>query len=285
MSISLDEAVELTRTGDVWVFRGRSAPDRAIQFTTNSPVNHVGMAVVLDDMPPLMWHAELGRSLPDLWSGTHQRGVQLHDLRDAVCVWANRYGQRAWLRQLDPPADGEMERAVLRTIARLDGTPFPSTAQLAWRWARGRVPALPRPGRLSALARPIRLPALPRPGWPALAPRPTPTNSPNATGAANATGSPNAANATGSANSPNPTGSAGSTRAASPAGSAKERDRALETAYCAEVVAVTYEAMGLLPAGRRPNWYDPGRFWSGDDLGLAADARLGSEIEVRVPPR
>ncbi|MGI5519716.1 hypothetical protein ACQEUX_01995 [Micromonospora sp. CA-259024] len=226
MSISLDEAVELTRTGDVWVFRGRSVPDRAIQFTTNSPVNHVGMAVVLDDMPPLMWHAELGRSLPDLWSGTHQRGVQLHDLRDAVGVWANRYGQRAWLRQLDPPADGEMERAVLRTIARLDGTPFPSTAQLAWRWVRGRVPVLPRPGRPAPRSTP-----------------PTATTSP------------------------------------------VERDRALETAYCAEVVAVTYEAMGLLPAGRRPNWYDPGRFWSGDDLGLAADARLGSEIEVRVPPR
>ncbi|MEU7754811.1 hypothetical protein AB0B57_31295 [Micromonospora sp. NPDC049101] len=250
MSISLDEAVELTRTGDVWVFRGRSVPDRAIQFTTNSPVNHVGMAVVLDDMPPLMWHAELGRSLPDLWSGTHQRGVQLHDLRDAVCVWANRYGQRAWLRQLDPPADAEMERAVLRTIARLDGTPFPSTAQLAWRWVRGRVPTLPRPGRLSALPLPGRLSALPLPGRPA--PRPTPAN-PATSGR--------------------------------PAGSAGERDRALETAYCAEVVAVTYEAMGLLPAGRRPNWYDPGRFWSGDDLGLAADAGLGAEIEVRVPPR
>ncbi|MFI6257192.1 hypothetical protein [Micromonospora zamorensis] len=243
MSISLDEAVELTRTGDVWVFRGRSVPDRAIQFTTNSPVNHVGMAVVLDDMPPLMWHAELGRSLPDLWSGTHQRGVQLHDLRDAVGVWANRYGQRAWLRQLDPPADGEMERAVLRTIARLDGTPFPSTAQLAWRWVRGRVPALPHPGKL----------ALPQLGRLALSHlgRPAPQST--------------------------PTGSTPSTPA--------ERDRALETAYCAEVVAVTYEAMGLLPAGRRPNWYDPGRFWSGDDLGLANDARLGSEIEVRVPPR
>ncbi|MFC3500245.1 hypothetical protein ACFOOK_04595 [Micromonospora krabiensis] len=228
MSISLDEAVELTRTGDVWVFRGRSVPDRAIQFTTNSPVNHVGMAVVLDDMPPLMWHAELGRSLPDLWSGTHQRGVQLHDLRDAVCVWANRYGQRAWLRQLDPAADAEMEKAVLRTIARLDGTPFPSTAQLAWRWLRGRTPRLPRPA-LRPEVRPGTRPA---------------------------------------------------TRA-----SAGAPDRALETAYCAEVVAVTYEAMGLLPTGRRPNWYDPGRFWSGDDLGLAGGARLGSEIEVRVPAR
>ncbi|TCB98280.1 hypothetical protein E0H26_07730 [Micromonospora zingiberis] len=219
MSISLDEAVELTRTGDVWVFRGRSVPDRAIQLTTNSPVNHVGMAVVLDDMPPLMWHAELGRSLPDMWTGGHQRGVQLHDLRDAVCVWANRYGQRAWLRQLDPPADPEMERAVLQTVARLDGTPFPSTAQLAWRWLRGRVPT----------------PRLPVP--------------------------PARRRATANA------------------------ERTLETAYCAEVVAVTYEAMGLLPAGRRPNWYDPGRFWSGDDLGLHGGARLGSEIEVRMPAR
>ncbi|GAA2220288.1 hypothetical protein ACFY2R_29605 [Micromonospora olivasterospora] len=229
MSISLDEAVELTRTGDVWVFRGRSVPDRAIQFTTNSPVNHVGMAVVLDDMPPLMWHAELGRSLPDLWAGTHQRGVQLHDLRDAVCVWANRYGQRAWLRQLEPPADATMEDAVLRTVARLDGTPFPSTAQLALRWLRGRVPA-------------VRLPRARRPAGPPAAP---------------STGD----------------------------GGAGVRDRALETAYCAEVVAVTYEAMGLLPAGRRPNWYDPGRFWSGDDLGLTGGAQLGAEIEVRVPPR
>ncbi|MFC8617544.1 hypothetical protein ACFT9M_14190 [Micromonospora purpureochromogenes] len=218
MSISLDEAVDLTRTGDVWVFRGRSVPDRAIQLTTNSPVNHVGMAVVLDDMPPLMWHAELGRSLPDMWTGSHQRGVQLHDLRDAVCVWANRYGQRAWLRQLDPPADAVMEQAVLRTVARLDGTPFPSTAQLAWRWARGRVPQVRLPGRRDRSGVPVS-------------------------------------------------------------------DRALETAYCAEVVAVTYEAMGLLPAGRRPNWYDPGRFWSGDDLDLAGQAKLGAEIEVHIPPR
>ena len=217
MGISLDEAADLTRTGDVWIFRGRSVPDRAIQLTTNSPVNHVGMSVVLDDLPPLMWHAELGRSLPDLWSGTRQRGVQLHDLRDAVCVWAYRYGQRAWLRQLEPPADRLMEDAVLHTIARLDGTPFPSTAQLAWRWARGRVPAVRVPGT-------------------------------------------------------------GRSSRAGP-------ERMLETVYCAEVVAATYQAMGLLPAGRRPSWYDPGRFWSGDDLVLSGGARLGAEIEVRVPSR
>jgi hypothetical protein len=206
--IGLDEALDLTRTGDVWLFRGHKMADRAIQVTTNSPVNHVGMSVVIEDLPPLMWHAELGRSLPDLWSGTHQRGAQLHDLREAVIVWATRYGQRAWLRQLEHPLTRETEDAVLRTIARLDGTPFPSTSRLAWRWLRGRVPKLRR----------------------------------------------------------------------------SAADTNLETAYCAEVVAVTYEAMGLLSGGRGPNWYDAGRFWSGDDLKLPAGSRLGKEIAVQIPP-
>ncbi|GAA1277555.1 hypothetical protein [Saccharothrix xinjiangensis] len=204
--IGLDEAVELTRTGDVWLFRGSSVADRAIRVTTNSPVNHVGMTVAVEDLPPLMWHAELGRSLPDVWTGAHHRGVQLHDLREAVLVWARRYGQRAWLRQLDAPTTGEQDDAVLRTVARLNGTPFPSTARLATRWLRGRVPNLRR-----------------------------------------------------------------------------KVDSTLETAYCAEVVAVTYEAMGLLPAGRRANWYDPGRFWSGDELELLGGARLGEEIAVEIP--
>ncbi|MFC7572986.1 hypothetical protein ACFQX8_11535 [Klenkia terrae] len=133
--LTLDAAGDLTRTGDVWLFRGASVADRAIQTLTNAPVNHVGMAVVLEDLPPLLWHAELGRSLPDAWTGTHQRGVQLHDLRDAVSVWRQKYGQRAWLRQLVGPApDGgvtpAMEDAVLTTIARLDGRPFPTTRGL-----------------------------------------------------------------------------------------------------------------------------------------------------------
>ncbi|MEV4175646.1 hypothetical protein [Nonomuraea sp. NPDC049709] len=202
--MTLDEAVKVTRTGDLWVFRGRSVPDRAIQTMTNSPVNHVGMAIVIEDLPPMMWHAELGKSLPDLWAGTHHRGVQLHDLRAAVTTWADRYDQRPWLRQLEPEATQEMEDAALRTVARLDGTPFPSTARLAARWAKGRVPRRNR------------------------------------------------------------------------------KEQTLESAYCAEVVAVTYEEMGLLPAGRRPNWYDPGRFWSGDDLELLLGRRLGNEITVGV---
>ncbi len=201
-TLSLDAAVDLTRTGDVWLFRGGSTADHAIRALTNAPVNHVGMAVVLDDLPPLMWHAELGKGLPDLWSGNHHRGVQLHDLRAAVEQWAHRYDQDAWLRQLLTPVTPVMEDAVLRTVARLDGTPFPSTAALAGRWARGRF----------------------------------------------------------------------------------RRAASLESTYCAEVVATTYQAMGLLPATRPANFYDPGNFWSGDGLELQAGARLGNEIRVLVPP-
>ena len=70
-----------------------------------------------------------------------------------------------------------MEDAVLRTIARLDGTPFPSTTRLASRWLLGRTPAIRRQARDTTL---------------------------------------------------------------------QTRDTTLETAYCAEVLAITYQAMGLL---------------------------------------
>src|SRR6478735_5026016 len=137
--IPLDEALDLTRTGDVWVFRGRKRADRAIQVTTNSPVNHVGMSVIVEDLPPLMWHAELGRSLPDVWTGKHQRGVQLHLLRDAVVTWRERYNQRAWMRELEGTIERRHEDLLMETIDRLDGRPFPTTPGLVRQWLTGRL--------------------------------------------------------------------------------------------------------------------------------------------------
>jgi hypothetical protein len=201
--ISLDEAVELTRTGDVWLFRGSSVADHAIRTLTNAPVNHVGMAVVVDDLPPLMWHAELGKGLLDVWTGSHHRGVQLHDLHAAVRQWMDRYGQRGWLRQLSVEVTPAMEDALLTTISRMDGLPFPSTVSLLGRLARGRL----------------------------------------------------------------------------------HRRAPAELAYCAEVVAEAYTAMGLLDGSRPSNYYDPGKFWSGDELRLGLGATLGDEIEVYQPGR
>ncbi|HZM39827.1 MAG TPA: hypothetical protein VFB94_11960 [Acidimicrobiales bacterium] len=197
-TLGLDEAVTTAATGDLWLFRGRSLADRAIQTATNSPVNHVGMAVALDDLPPLLWHAELGRSLPDVWSGQHHRGVQLHLLADAVTTWRERYGQRAWVRLLDGTIERHHEDRLMEVIARFDGRPFPTTLGLVRQFITGRL----------------------------------------------------------------------------------RRRSPLETIYCAELVATTYQHMGLLPARRPASWYDPGRFWSGDDLELVPPFSLGGEIPV-----
>jgi hypothetical protein len=58
-----------------------------------------------------------------------------------------------------------------------------------------------------------------------------------------------------------------------------------EDAYCAEVVAVTLEEMGVLRDDAPTNWYDPGRFWSGDTLPLRPGWSYGVEVEVERASR
>jgi hypothetical protein len=226
-TVSLERALEETRTGDIWLFRGRSRPDRTIQSLTNSPVNHVGMTVAIEDMPPLMWHAEMGNKLKDMWTGTYQRGVQLHDAREAVEQWVHRYSQGCWLRQLTPYATREQEDRMLQVIARMDGTPFPSVMRLTGRWFRGRVPT---PNDVTR-------------GIPFVDER---------------------------------------FRELAERKKKKERQAGLETAYCAETVAITYEEMGLLSTHKHSNWFDAGSFWSGDKLPLAPGYTLSDEIAVQV---
>jgi hypothetical protein len=199
LTLTLDEALDSASTGDIWLFRGRSAADLAIRTLTNSPVNHVGMVVAIDDLPPLLWHAELGRSLTDVWTGQLQRGVQLHHLRESVTTWNERYNQRAWIRQLIGAIERHHEDRLMEIIDRFDGRAFPSTLGLFSQWISGRI----------------------------------------------------------------------------------RRTSSLETVYCAELVATTYQHMGLLTRDRPPSWYDPGRFWSGDRLHLVPPFALAAEIAVR----
>ncbi|HTU94636.1 MAG TPA: hypothetical protein VMF14_02280 [Solirubrobacteraceae bacterium] len=198
-AVALNEAVGTAATGDIWLFRGRAVADWTIRAATNSPVNHVGMVVALDDLPPLLWHAELGRSLPDVWTGDRHRGVQLHRLADAVTTWHDRYRQRAWFRQLSGPITRDHEDRLMETIERFDGRPFPTTLNLFTGWLTSRT----------------------------------------------------------------------------------RRPSSLETVFCAQLVATTYQDMGLLPPSRPASWYDPGRFWSGDRLGLVPPYELSAEIAVR----
>ena len=242
-TVPLAAAAHRTRTGDLWVFRGRTPADRLIQTLTNSPVNHVGVAVVLGDMPPLMWHAEMGRGLTDVWTGRRQRGVQLHDLEAAVRQWTGPYGQRAWFRQIKPEVGGVEEDALLTSIACLDGVSFPSAGRLTARWARGRLASRGRRSDLATVGR-----------------RSVPGRDDH-----------------GGIRGPGVRGRLGLGGRNRPGAGLR-----MEAAYCAEVVGLTLEEMGiLLPAGDA-SWYDPGRFWSGDDLPLAPGWSYGREIAVTV---
>ena len=124
--------------------------------------------------------------------------MQLHPLLDAVRTWNERYGQRAWVRQLDGTIESHHEDRLMEIIDRLDGRPFPGMPGLVRQWATGQL----------------------------------------------------------------------------------RRSTSLETVYCAELVATTYQHMGLLPSRRPASWYDPGRFWSGDGIDLVAPFVLEAEVAV-----
>lgn len=193
---------------------------------TNAPVNHVGMTIAVDDLPPLIWHAELGDKLIDVWTGTNHRGVQLNDAREVVERWITNYHQRCWLRELTPYATREQEDLALKVVARMDGTPFPSTARLTGRWFRGRIAATDFTRGIPFVHSKVRDVTQRR--------------------------------------------------------REEKLQAGLQTAYCAETVAITYEQMGLLSTEKRYNWFDPGSFWSGDSLPLTAGYALGDEIAVTL---
>lgn len=192
------EALATAHTGDVWLFRGPSGADRAIRVFTNSPVNHVAMVVALDDLPPLLWHTELGQSLESVWTGDRHRGAQLNRLDEALTVWTQKYKQLAFVRHFDGEITRDMEDALLRVVAEYEGRPFPRTRHLVGKWLSGRL----------------------------------------------------------------------------------RREASEQAVYCAELLAITYSRIGLLDARTPANWFDPGRFWSGDRLELIGGAGLGPEIAV-----
>ena len=173
--------------------------DKAIRTFTNSPVNHVGMVVAIDDLPPLMWHTEMGQSNEDVWTASHHRGAQLNRLGDVYRTWTGpKYRQQAFVRQLRGEVSKEMEDELLRVIEMYNGRPFPKVARLARWWVKGRF----------------------------------------------------------------------------------RKEATGEGVYCAQLLAITFRHMGLLDPKKPANWYDPGKFWSGDHLELEGGATLGGELHV-----
>ena len=199
-ALPLDDAVATAATGDVWLFRGRSLADVAIRTLTNSPVNHVGMVVAIDDLPPLLWHAELASRCPTCGPASASAACSC-----TRCATRSRPGTSA---TTSAPGCASSSAATSRASTR--------TA-----WCRR--------SSASTAARSRRRPGLAR-QW--------------------------------------------------LRGRYKRSPTALETIYCAELVATTYQAMGLLPRERPASWYDPGRFWSGDHIDLVEPFALEAEVAI-----
>ena len=183
------------------------------------------MTVAIDDLPPLMWHAELGSKLLDLWT--------------------NKSSWRATERR---PRRRRAMAAPLR--AAVLATPAHSAAD-------------PRAGGAPAdCDRTDERDAVPHHGPPdrPVAPRP------DTHGQRLDPGLPRLVHK--------------KVRERAEQRKATKRELGLQTAYCAETVAITYEEMGLITTEKNENWFDPGRFWSGDTLPLESGYTLGDEIEV-----
>ena len=78
---------------------------------------------------------------PTCGPGVTHRGTQLHRLADAAGQWHHRYGQAAWMRQIDIDVTTEMEDSIIETVAELDGRTFPATRSLATRVDQGSGPS------------------------------------------------------------------------------------------------------------------------------------------------
>ena len=135
-----------------------------------------------------------------MWTGERQRGVQLHLLGDAVHTWNERYGQRAWVRQLEGTIERHHEDRLMEIDRALRRPAVPHDAGLARQWLTGRF---------------------------------------------------------------------------------RRRSSSLETVYCAELVATTYQHMGLLPSRRPASWYDPAGSGAATASSSSPPFALGREIAVR----
>ena len=201
--LAFDEAIAAAATGDIWLFRGKSLADRAIQTLTNSPVNHVGMCVALDDMPALLWHAELG----EVAAGRVDRRAPAR----RAAAQARRRGAHLGRRKFRPGGVGAPARGQ-PPLARAGEPPDRDDRQIRWQ-------AVPDHGRPGALV---------------------------------------------------------GDRARAPA-RGLARDDLLRRARRRD----SCSTWGCSPDKRPISWYDPGKFWSGDEITLVEPFVLGEEMAVR----
>ena len=128
------------RTGDVFLFHGKSAISRKVERGTRSRFSHAAMVVRPDpSQPPLLWQTGPVKIVRDRLTRTDHGGAQLGDLKEAVLLMSSpEYGDTPYVRQLSLARTPEFEQLAMMIVADIDGRPFPTMTQMMRQWKAGQ---------------------------------------------------------------------------------------------------------------------------------------------------
>jgi hypothetical protein len=139
-TVSYEEIEPRLRTGDVFLFHGKSAISRKVERGTRSRFSHASMVVRPDPaQPPLLWQTGPVKIVRDRLTRTDHGGAQLGDLKEALLLMTSpEYGDMPYVRQLNVTRTPEFEQLAMMIIADIDGRPFPTMTQMMSQWKAGQ---------------------------------------------------------------------------------------------------------------------------------------------------
>jgi hypothetical protein len=128
------------RTGDVFLFHGKSAISKKVERGTRSRFSHASMVVRPDvSKPPFLWQTGPVKIVRDRLTRTDHGGAQLGDLKEALLLMTSpEYGDEPYVRQLTLNRTPEFEQLTMMIVSDIDGRPFPTMTQMMQQWKAGQ---------------------------------------------------------------------------------------------------------------------------------------------------
>lgn len=139
-TVSYETIEPRLRTGDVFLFHGKSAISRKVERGTRSRFSHASMVVRPDPaQPPFLWQTGPVKIVRDRLTRTDHGGAQLGDLKEALLLMTSpEYGDQPYLRQLNVTRTPAFEQLAMMIVSDIDGRPFPTMTQMMRQWKAGQ---------------------------------------------------------------------------------------------------------------------------------------------------
>jgi hypothetical protein len=128
------------RTGDVFLFHGKSAISKTIERGTRSRFSHAAMVVRPHrSRRPYLWQTGPVKIVGDRLTRTDHGGAQLGDLREALLLMTDpSYADQPYVRRMHVRRTPDFEALAMMVVADIDGRPFPKMTQMLRQWKAGQ---------------------------------------------------------------------------------------------------------------------------------------------------